>query len=193
MKLTSSQAELDENEQKLLDGEKEIRENEQKLKDAKKDLEDVKKKLSDGKKEYQDGKKEADDKIAEAQQKIEDAQKEVDDIETPEWIVTDRNDLPEYSDFGDNAERLKNIGKVFPMIFFLVAALISLTTMTRMVEEQRTQIGTMKALGYGKASIASKYLSYAFLATVGGSIAGVLFGEKVLPFIIIQKHFCLPD
>ena len=187
-KLTSSQAELDANEQKLLDGEKEIRENEQKLKDAKKDLEDAKKKLSDGKKEYQDGKKEADDKIAEAQQKIEDAQKEVDDIETPEWIVTDRNDLPEYSDFGDNAERLKNIGKVFPMIFFLVAALISLTTMSRMVEEQRTQIGTMKALGYGKASIASKYLSYAFLATVGGSIAGVLFGEKVLPFIIIQAY-----
>lgn len=187
-KLTSSQAELDANEQKLLDGEKEIRENEQKLKDAKKDLEDAKKKLSDGKKEYQDGKKEADDKIAEAQQKIEDAQKEVDDIETPEWIITDRNDLPEYSDFGDNAERLKNIGKVFPMIFFLVAALISLTTMTRMVEEQRTQIGTMKALGYGKASIASKYLSYAFLATVGGSIVGVLFGEKVLPFIIIQAY-----
>lgn len=187
-KLTSSQAELDANEQKLLDGEKEIRENEQKLKDAKKDLEDAKKKLSDGKKEYQDGKKEADDKIAEAQQKIEDAQKEVDDIETPEWIISDRNDLPEYSDFGDNAERLKNIGKVFPMIFFLVAALISLTTMTRMVEEQRTQIGTMKALGYGKASIASKYLSYAFLATVGGSIAGVLFGEKVLPFIIIQAY-----
>ena len=187
-KLTSSQAELDANEQKLLDGEKEIRENEQKLKDAKKYLEDAKKKLSDGKKEYQDGKKEADDKIAEAQQKIEDAQKEVDDIETPEWILSDRNDLPEYSDFGDNAERLKNIGKVFPMIFFLVAALISLTTMTRMVEEQRTQIGTMKALGYGKASIASKYLSYAFLATVGGSIAGVLFGEKVLPFIIIQAY-----
>ena len=187
-KLTSSQAELDANEQKLLDGEKEIQENEQKLKDAKKDLEDAKKKLSDGKKEYQDGKKEADDKIAEAQQKIEDAQKEVDDIETPEWIITDRNDLPEYSDFGDNAERLKNIGKVFPMIFFLVAALISLTTMTRMVEEQRTQIGTMKALGYGKASIASKYLSYAFLATAGGSVAGVLFGEKVLPYIIIQAY-----
>ena len=187
-KLTSSQAELDANEQKLLDGEKEIRENEQKLKDAKKDLEDAKKKLSDGKKEYQDGKKEADDKIAEAQQKIEDAQKEVDDIETPEWIISDRNDLPEYSDFGDNAERLKNIGKIFPMIFFLVAALISLTTMTRMVEEQRTQIGTMKALGYGKASIASKYLSYAFLATVGGSVVGVLFGEKVLPFIIIQAY-----
>lgn len=186
--LNAGQAEIQANTEKLTSSQAELDANEQKLKDAKKDLEDAKKKLSDGKKEYQDGKKEADDKIAEAQQKIEDAQKEVDDIETPEWIVTDRNDLPEYSDFGDNAERLKNIGKVFPMIFFLVAALISLTTMTRMVEEQRTQIGTMKALGYGKASIASKYLSYAFLATVGGSIAGVLFGEKVLPFIIIQAY-----
>lgn len=187
-KLTASQAELDASGQKILDGEKEIRENEQKLKDAERDLEEAKQKLADGKKEYQDGKKEADDKIAEAEQKIEDAQKKVDDIETPEWIITDRNDLPEYSDFGDNAQRLKNIGKVFPLIFFLVAALISLTTMTRMVEEQRTQIGTMKALGYGKTAIASKYLSYAFIATLGGSIVGVLFGEKVLPFIIIQAY-----
>ncbi len=187
-KLNSSQAELDASEQKILDGEKEIRENEQKLKDAEKDLEEAKQKLADGKKEYQDGKKEADDKIAKAEQKIEDAQKKVDDIETPEWIITDRNDLPEYSDFGDNAQRLKNIGKVFPLIFFLVAALISLTTMTRMVEEQRTQIGTMKALGYGKTAIALKYLSYAFIATLGGSIVGVLFGEKVLPFIIIQAY-----
>ena len=63
----------------------------------------------------------------------------------PEWMVTDRNDLPEYSDYGDNADRMRSIGQVFPVIFFLVAALVSLTTMTRMVEEQRTQIGTMKA------------------------------------------------
>ena len=74
------------------------------------------------------------------------------------------------------------------MIFFLVAALISLTTMTRMVEEQRTQIGTMKALGYSKIHIASKYLSYAFLATAGGSIVGILIGEKILPFIIIKGY-----
>ncbi len=66
----------------------------------------------------------------------------------PEWMVTDREALPEYTDYGDNADRLRNIGQVFPVIFFLVAALISLTTMTRMVEEQRTQIGTLKALGY---------------------------------------------
>ncbi len=106
----------------------------------------------------------------------------------PEWMVTDRNDLPEYSDYGDNADRMRSIGQVFPVIFFLVAALVSLTTMTRMVEEQRTQIGTMKALGYGKYAIASKYLLYAFLATVGGSILGILIGEKILPWVIINGY-----
>ena len=83
---------------------------------------------------------------------------------------------------------MRAIGKVFPVIFFLVAALISLTSMTRMVEEQRTQIGTMKALGYSKWAIASKYLGYALLATAGGSIIGFLIGEKVLPFIIIYAY-----
>ena len=83
---------------------------------------------------------------------------------------------------------MRAIGKVFPVIFFLVAALISLTSMTRMVEEQRTQIGTMKALGYSKWAIVSKYLGYALLATAGGSIIGVLIGEKVLPFIIIYAY-----
>ena len=97
-------------------------------------------------------------------------------------------DLPEYSDYGDNADRMRSIGQVFPVIFFLVAALVSLTTMTRMVEEQRTQIGTMKALGYGKYAIASKYLLYAFLATVGGSILGILIGEKILPWVIINGY-----
>lgn len=109
-------------------------------------------------------------------------------MEEPEWLITDRNDLPEYSDYGDNADRIRNIGQVFPVIFFLVAALISLTTMTRMVEDQRTQIGTLKALGYSKFAIMSKYINYALLATVGGSICGVLIGEKVLPYIIISAY-----
>ena len=74
---------------------------------------------------------------------------------------------------------MRAIGEVFPVLFFLVAALISLTTMTRMVEEQRVQIGTLKALGYSKLSIAGKYIGYAFVATLGGSFAGVLAGEKL--------------
>ena len=187
-KLNSGEAEIAANEQKLVDGEREIQENEQKLKDAAQELEDARKELADGRKEYEDGKKEAEDKIKDGQEKIDDAKKELTDLKYPEWILTDRNGLPEYSDYGDNADRIKNIGEVFPVIFFLVAALISLTTMTRMVEEQRTQIGTMKALGYSKISIASKYLNYAFLATAGGSVAGILIGEKIIPFVIIKSY-----
>ena len=187
-KLKAGEAEIAANEKKLTDGEKEIQENEQKLKDSEQKLTDARKELEDGKKEYEDGRKEAEDEIKDGQQKIDDAKKNLADLEIPEWIITDRNSLPEYSDYGDNADRIKNIGEVFPVIFFLVAALISLTTMTRMVEEQRTQIGTMKALGYSKFNIASKYLNYAFLATAGGSVAGILIGEKIIPFVIIKGY-----
>ena len=187
-KLNAGEAEIAANEKKLTDGEKEIQENEQKLKDSEQKLIDARKELEDGKKEYEDGRKEAEGEIKDGQQKIDDAKKDLADLEAPEWIITDRNSLPEYSDYGDNADRIKNIGEVFPVIFFLVAALISLTTMTRMVEEQRTQIGTMKALGYSKFNIASKYLNYAFLATAGGSVAGILIGEKIIPFVIIKGY-----
>lgn len=187
-KLVSAGQEIAENEKKLQDGQQEIEENEKKLTDAKEEIEKAEQELKEGKEEYQEGKKEAEEEIADGERKLADAEKEVEDLKVPEWFVTDRNDLPEYSDYGDNAERIRSIGEVFPVIFFLVAALISLTTMTRMVEEQRTQIGTMKALGYGKFAIASKYLNYAFLATVGGSILGVLIGEKILPYIIIKAY-----
>ena len=187
-KLADGEAELVRGRQEIADGEAEIKENQQKLIDAEKELAGGEAELADGWKEYRDGEKEAEQEISDGEQKLADARKEIQDIEEPEWIVTDRNALPEYSDYGDNADRIKNIGEVFPVIFFLVAALISLTTMTRMVEEQRTQIGTLKALGYGKYAIASKYLNYAFLATVGGSAAGILIGEKILPYIIIKAY-----
>ena len=106
------------------------------------------------------------------------AGKQISQIKNPKWYLYDRSTLTEYDGFGENADRMRAIGKVFPVMFFLVAALISLTGMTRMVEEQRIEIGTMKALGYGNFSIASKYLGYAFLATAGGSVLGVLVGEK---------------
>lgn len=187
-KLADGEKEIQKNEQKLADGEKELEENEQKLKDSYKEIKQARKDLENGWKEYEDGKKEAEEEIADGEQKIADAQEEIDQISQPEWMVTNRNDLPEYSDYGDNADRIKSIGEVFPVIFFLVAALVSLTTMTRMVEEQRTQIGTLKALGYSKYAIASKYLVYALLATVGGSILGILVGEKILPYIIINAY-----
>lgn len=186
--LSESEQEIQDNEQELLDAENEIAENEEKLADAKKEIEDGEKELKDGLKEYQEGKKEAQQEISDGEKKIEDAQEEIDSLEMPEWIISDRSDLPEYSDFGENADRIRNIGEVFPVMFFLVAALISLTTMTRMVEEQRTQVGTLKALGYGKYDIASKYLNYAFLATVGGSVFGVIIGQNLLPYIIMQAY-----
>lgn len=176
--LNASKAQLASGEQELADGRSEY-------KQAAKEAEDQ---ITDGQVKITDGEKQ----LADAKQKIADAKAEIKKIENPKWYVQTREDaLTEYQGYGDNADRMRSIGKVFPVLFFLVAALISLTTMTRMVEEQRVQIGTMKALGYGKAAIAGKYIGYALIATLGGSIFGVLIGEKILPFIIIYAYMIL--
>ena len=176
--LNASKAQLASGEQELADGRSEY---EQAAKEAEEQITDGQEKITDGEKQLTD-----------ARQKIADAKAEIKKIENPKWYVQTREDaLTEYQGYGDNADRMRSIGKVFPVLFFLVAALISLTTMTRMVEEQRVQIGTMKALGYGKAAIAGKYIGYALIATLGGSIFGVLAGEKILPFIIIYAYMIL--
>ena len=176
--LNASKAQLASGEQELADGRSKY---EQAAKEAEEQITDGQEKITDGEKQLTD-----------ARQKIADAKAEIKKIENPKWYVQTREDaLTEYQGYGDNADRMRSIGKVFPVLFFLVAALISLTTMTRMVEEQRVQIGTMKALGYGKAAIAGKYIGYALIATLGGSIFGVLAGEKILPFIIIYAYMIL--
>ena len=176
--LNASKAQLASGEQELADGRSEY---EQAAKEAEDRITDGQVKITDGEKQ-----------LADAKQKIADAKAKIKKIENPKWYVQTREDaLTEYQGYGDNADRMRSIGKVFPVLFFLVAALISLTTMTRMVEEQRVQIGTMKALGYGKAAIAGKYIGYALIATLGGSIFGVLVGEKILPFIIIYAYMIL--
>lgn len=166
----------------------EIRRQEKKLEEGAAEIAENEAKVAEAKIEYANGEEEAAQKIAEGEQKIADAEAKVQDIEKPTWYVYDRDTLTEYSGYGENAERLGAIGRVFPVLFFLVAALISLTSMTRMVEEQRTAIGTMKALGYSKMSIAKKYLGYALIATAGGSVLGVLIGEKILPYIIVYAY-----
>lgn len=176
--LNASKAQLASGEQELADGRSEY---EQAAKEAEKQIMDGQAKITDGEKQLTD-----------AKQQIADAKAEIKKIENPKWYVQTREDaLTEYQGYGDNADRMRSIGKVFPVLFFLVAALISLTTMTRMVEEQRVQIGTMKALGYGKAAIAGKYIGYALIATLGGSIFGVLIGEKILPLVIIYGYMIL--
>lgn len=214
--LDSGWAQLDASKGQIADGERQIADGEQELEEARKELDEAREQLAEGQKEleenkaklrdgwrdYRKGRQEADDKLADgrqkiaeaeeeladAQEKIADGEEELAELKYPEWYVNDRSVLPEHMSFGENADRLSNIAKVVPVLFFIVAALISLTTMTRMVEEERTQIGTLKALGYSKGAIASKYLKYAFLATLGGCGFGVLFGEKIFPWIIINAY-----
>lgn len=158
------------------------------LDNAEKDLELSKKELKDGKNELEKNKKEFSEKIANAESKLNDARAKIAEIENPKWYVLDRNGNAGYSSFIQDTDSIANIGKVFPVIFFIVAALISLTSMTRMVEEQRTQIGTLKALGYNKLQITSKYMLYASLACIIGSILGMSVGFVLLPKIVWKMY-----
>ena len=186
--LQASKKKLNSSASLLRKKEKELKNGELKIYEAEKKLSDARKELKKGEKEYRSSKKKADRKFAKAKKKIDDARKEIDDIKMPKWYVLDRNKIQSYVEYGGDTERIGAIGEVFPVIFFLVAALVSLRTMTRMVEEQRTQIGILKALGYTGFDVAKKYGLYALLATAGGSIAGVLVGETILPKIIIEAY-----
>lgn len=186
--IVKGEAKIAKSEKEIAKGERGIAEGEKGIKEGETKIAENEQKLTDARKEYEDGKKEAEEKIAEGEAEIRDAKQKVKEIEDAKWYVNDRSAVSEYTGYGDNADRMGALGKVFPILFFVVAALISLTTMTRMVEEQRTLIGTLKALGYSKFSIAGKYLSYAMLATIGGSIFGVLIGEKIFPYVIVTAY-----
>lgn len=158
------------------------------LDNAEEELELSKKELKDGENELKKSKKEFNEKIADTESKLNDARAKIAEIENPKWYVLDRNGNAGYSSFIQDTDSIANIGKVFPVIFFIVAALISLTSMTRMVEEQRTQIGTLKALGYNKLQITSKYVLYASLACIIGSILGMSVGFVLLPKIVWKMY-----
>lgn len=168
---------LEDAKKELEDGRKELTDAQKELEDGKKELTDARKELDDGWKKYEDGRKEADEEIAKGR-------KEIEDIEYPEWYVLDRDAVESSVELSMDSERIGAIGHVFPVIFFLVAALVSLTTMTRMVAEERTQIGTVKALGYGKVSAMGNYLIYAAAATLLGGALGILVGTTLIPWII---------
>ena len=120
-----------------------------------------------------------------ALRELSDAQLEIDKMEG-KWIVLDRNSHYSYRDYGACADRMDGIAKVFPVFFFLVAALVCMTTMTRMVDEQRNEMGTLKALGYSKLQIASKYIIYALIASILGSILGCSLGMYLFPTVIFN-------
>ncbi len=192
--------ELANSRQLLNDGEAEYKKGVEDYRQGELDYADGVKELTEGKddyqkglKEYNDAKADADKEIAEGEEKIRDAKRELEDIQNPEWYVFDRSGNPGYSEYGENAERINNIASVFPIFFILVAALVCLTTMTRMVEEQRSQIGTLKALGYTNGQIIFKYMFYALFATFLGSFAGAILGQKLFPWIIITAYGMMYD
>lgn len=183
--LDDSKKQLEVEEKRLLDSKRKA---EDEFAAGHKKLDESRLELEKGKKEYETGKKEANEKIGEARKKITNAEQEIRDIKDPAWYVIKRNQTMDFIDYGMAADRIDAIAKVFPVFFFLIAALVCLTTMTRMVDEQRIYIGTLKALGYSKMAIVSKYIIYAGLASIGGSILGVLVGFKVFPTIIFNSY-----
>ncbi len=156
----------------------------QELDDALAELNDGEREYADGLKEYEDGRKEADEEIVGAQKKLDDAQDELDDVEECEWYVLGRFTNAGIVGYSQDSGRVSNLANVFPVIFFLVAALACLTTMTRMVEEQRTQIGALKALGFSRLAISKKYIGYAFSASLVGGILGLALGCTLIPLVI---------
>lgn len=186
--LASAKAAIADGETQLADAKQEIADGKISLADAKQEIADKEKELEDGKAEYEKAKADAEPEIADAKQEIADGEKTLADLKKPTWYVWGRNKVTSTESFGQDAGRISNIGKFFPVIFFLVAALVSLTTMTRMIEEQRQQIGTLKALGYSDGVIAFKYFAYAMLSTVSGALAGVVVGEKILPWVIMNAY-----
>ena len=186
--LTDGQQAIDEGWAEYEDGlaklEREERNGRQELADALAELEDGEAEYADGLQEYEDGKAEADAEIADAETELADAQAQVDDIEECQWYVLGRNTNSGVVGYAQDAERVGNLANVFPVIFFLVAALACLTTMTRMVEDQRTQIGSLKALGFSRWAISKKYIGYAFWASLLGGLIGLAVGCTLIPAVI---------
>lgn len=182
--------------QKKLDqAQVDVREGKKRLEEGRASYEENEKKLAEARAEYEKGKADYDKQAAEANEKLDkaerdldEAQQEINDIKPPDWLVMDRSKNFGVVSFENDASRIDAIASFFPFIFFLVAALVALTTMTRMVEEERMLIGTYKALGYSRARITSKYLIYAALAAGLGSAVGIAVLSQVLPWVIMEAY-----
>lgn len=165
--LENGRLEIDAARIKLADGEKEVDQNIEKVKSEE---------------------KKANIKIKDGQLKINENKDKIKDIKSPEWFVLGRSVNLGYESYRQDSDRIDNIGKAFPLIFFLVAALVSLTTMTRMVQENRMEIGTFKALGYSRTAITTHYLIYALLASITGTLVGISFGFRLFPPLIMNAY-----
>lgn len=196
IQLEVAQKQLDKGKEELIKGKKELEEGKKQgqleLDKAKKELDDSEKKLLDGEKEIKENR----EKLIDGRKEIDKEKEKLNDLDDSKYYFFDRNDNPGYSTYKGSIDSLDKIASVFPVFFFLVAALICLTTMTRMVEENRIEIGTLKALGYKDLEIARKFIVYAALASIAGSVIGIVVGSSILPYIIGKAYsstFTLPD
>ena len=189
--LQAAFAELAAGEKQIEEGRAAIEEARQGLEDAKVKLDDAEKTLHEQLETIEEGRNEYLDALGEYEDgkaALRRARIFLEDPVSPEWIIYDRSEFDGYEEYGQNADRIRNIAKVFPAFFILVAALVCMTTMTRMIEEERSQIGTMKALGYSTASILWKYIVYGLIATLAGSVIGLAIGYKLFPWVIITTY-----
>ncbi len=146
--------------------------------------------------EYNEQKASAETALAEAEKQITTAQSLLDKLDSASWTVYDRTDTPGYTSYESAVSNVRTLSNIFPVIFFLVAALVCFTTMSRMVEEERTQMGTFKALGYSSSMIIMKYVLYSLFASLLGSAIGILIGVYALPYAIFKAYsimFTLPS
>lgn len=179
--LEAAKAQLEEGKTQLATARAELIQREDELQSAEEEA-------ADGWQEYEDAKTEFEEKIADAETEIEDAQAEIEDIEEPDFYVLNRNTNIGYACFENDADIVDEIAKVFPVFFILVAALVCMTTMNRMVDEQRTQIGVFKALGFRETSIMGKFMFYSGSAALIGCLFGYIVGTYVFPQVIWMAY-----
>ncbi len=193
--IETSRTSLDMGQAQINQGYEELASRENELNNARTEYEKNRKELIKSQREYDNNLEKANKEIEESIEELNEAQEDlsrardyVGSIKKPKWYILDREKMYGIEGYNQNAGRMDSLGNVFPVLFFLVAALVSLTAMTRMVNEQRIQIGTMKGLGYGTFFISGRYMWYAFLAAILGSIIGIAFGEWFFPTLIIKSY-----
>lgn len=186
--VSEGRAQLDAAEAALSDGARQLEEGRRALETSRRQISEGERELETGRAELEESRRTFDEEIAKAEAEISDAEAEIGALEQPSWMVLDREKNAGFVSLSQDIDRVAAISGVFPVFFFLVAALVCLTTMTRMVEEHRTEIGTFGALGYGKLKIARKYLLYALFAAVLGSILGLFAGFWLFPVVIWNAY-----
>ena len=175
-------------EAELTDGESQLAAAKEQIEEKEDQLEAAETELADGLLQYQENQSKFDEQMQDADDQIADAQSKIDEIEKPETYVLDRNTNVGYVCLKNDSGVVKGIANVFPVFFFLVAALICMTTMNRMVEEQRTQIGVLKALGFSEGKIMGKYLFYSGSAAISGTLIGYVLGIHFFPLVITTAY-----